>query len=51
MTPPVKPSIPSSHDLERFLKKKTRDAPAAVTNQVKSVAINAPTTGSMFSKK
>ena len=51
MTPPVKPSMPSSRPRCMFLKKKTRLAPAAVTNQVKVVAKNAAKTGSMCVKK
>ena len=51
ITPPVKPSIPSSHLRDALPKKKTRLAPAAVTNHVKVVARKAASTGSMLVKK
>ena len=38
ITPPVKPSIPSSKALFITLTKKTREAPSAVTPQVNRVA-------------
>jgi len=47
ITPPVKPSIPSKTPLCIVLKKKTNAAPAAVSNHVNVVAINAATTGSI----
>ena len=47
ITPPVKPSMASSHLREALPKKKTSEAPAAVTNQVKLVAMNAARIGSM----
>lgn len=50
ITPPVNPSIPSSTLRFMVLKKNTKEAPNAVTSQVKVVAIKAPITGSTFSK-
>ena len=41
ITPPVKPSMASKIARCIVLKKKTNEAPAAVTNQVNVVAINA----------
>ena len=45
MTPPVKPSIPSSHFRGISLNKKTKAAPHAVKSQVNVVAIRAASTG------
>src|SRR5690606_11986625 len=50
ITPPVKPSIPSKTERFMVFIKKTSDAPNAVSNQVKVVAISAPHTGSIDSK-
>jgi hypothetical protein len=51
ITPPVKPNIPSRTFRLSSLKRKTSPAPAAVTSQVKVVAIRAPHTGLIDSKK
>jgi hypothetical protein len=51
ITPPVKPSMASSERRVMFGTTSTTAAPAAVTSQVKVVAISAPTTGSVRSKK
>src|SRR5687767_771789 len=51
ITPPVKPSIGSNTLRLRVLKKNTREAPKAVTNQVNVVAISAALTGPIPSKK
>ena len=51
ITPPVKPSIPSNTARFNVLKKNTIEAPAAVTNQVKVVAIKAPKIGLILKKK
>ena len=51
ITPPVNPSIPSKTTRFMFLKKKTKEAPKAVKNQVNSVAYKAAKTGSILSKK
>jgi hypothetical protein len=48
MTPAAKPSIELRIFLLIDLKKKTIDEPAAVTNHVNSVAINANRTGLRF---
>ena len=45
ITPPVNPSMPSSILRWSSLKKKTKEAPAAVISQVKIVAIRAASTG------
>ena len=45
ITHPVKPSIPSKNPLCMVLKRKTNEAPKAVNNHVKIVAIKAPSTG------
>ena len=50
ITPPVKPSIPSRTTRFIFLKKKTKDAPSAVKNQVNKVAYKAAKTGFILSK-
>src|SRR5688572_11807725 len=50
ITPPVNPSIGSSTPRLSVLKKKTSDAPNAVTNQVKVVAIRAEYTGPISTK-
>ena len=50
ITPPVNPNIPSNTERFMLLKKKTNEAPAAVNNQVKVVANNAPQTGSISEK-
>ena len=49
ITPAAKPNIPSIIVLLIFLKKKTTDAPRAVTPQVNNVANKANTTGDKFS--
>ena len=51
ITPPVKPSIPSNTARFIVLKKNTIAAPAAVTNQVNVVAINAAKIGLILMKK
>ena len=38
ITPPVKPNIPSRNPRFMVLNKKTKEAPKAVNNQVKTVA-------------
>lgn len=50
ITPPVKPSMPSMAFRWMFLNKKTKEAPAAVTSQVKRVAYSAARTGEIVSK-
>src|SRR5690606_6104461 len=50
ITPPVKPSMGSSTPRFMVLKKKTSDAPIAVSNQVNVVAINAEYTGPISTK-
>jgi hypothetical protein len=50
ITPPVKPNIPSRTPRCIVLKKKTNEAPAAVTSQVNVVAISAAKTGSILLK-
>jgi hypothetical protein len=50
ITPPVKPNIPSRTPRCIVLKKKTNEAPAAVTSQVNVVAISAANTGSILLK-
>jgi hypothetical protein len=45
ITPPVNPSMVSKTALLMLLKKKTREAPKAVKNQVNKVASNAALTG------
>jgi hypothetical protein len=51
ITPPVNPSIGSKTARLIDLKKKTSEAPRAVTSHVKVVAIKADHTGPMFEKK
>jgi hypothetical protein len=51
ITPPVNPNMASKRPLCMVLNKKTKAAPAAVTNHVKVVANKAAQTGCRFSKK
>ncbi len=51
MTPPVKPSMPSSTLLRMVRKKNTVEAPKAVIAHVNNVAISAAQTGFMVSNQ